>query len=303
MNKIFHVFVSSTYVDLIEERKAVSDMIAKAGFVAEGMEIFPASSQSQMEFIEQIIDRCDYYVLILAGRYGSVDGSGTSYTELEYQYAVDKGIPVLAFLHNDLGSLPNNNVDGDRGKIDAFRDLVSENAIVDFWSEPNELAGKAIAALSHSKNFHPGVGWVRGDSVASEELLKEINDLRKKNNILQSQLEMFDTVDLSKFAQYILVLASKEPDLEISRYLVGDQGSIEVGNKFEIEGKNRREVEELSSAFDELINHHLVRQPYNNASNTFCLTHEGFSEADRLIADLGMSDFTDSSAIKEKVFK
>lgn len=72
MEKIFHVFVSSTYSDLIDERKKVSEAVAKAGFVAEGMEIFPASSQKQMDFIERVIDRCDYYILIVAGRWLSL---------------------------------------------------------------------------------------------------------------------------------------------------------------------------------------------------------------------------------------
>lgn len=55
MDKIFHVFVSSTYTDLIDERKKVSEAVAKAGYVAEGMEIFPASSQKQMNFIKRVL--------------------------------------------------------------------------------------------------------------------------------------------------------------------------------------------------------------------------------------------------------
>lgn len=106
MEKIFHVFVSSTYSDLIDERKKVSEAVAKAGFVAEGMEIFPASSQKQMDFIERVIDRCDYYILIVAGRYGSVSEDGLSYTEKEFRYAKSKGIPVLAFLRGEVDELP-----------------------------------------------------------------------------------------------------------------------------------------------------------------------------------------------------
>ena len=292
MNKIFHVFVSSTYVDLIEERKAVSDMIAKAGFVAEGMEIFPASSQSQMEFIEQIIDRCDYYVLILAGRYGSVDGSGTSYTELEYQYAVEKGIPVLAFLHNDLGSLPNNNVDGDRGKIDAFRDLVSENAIVDYWAEPNELAGKAIAALSHSKNFHPGVGWVRGDSVASEDLLQDINDLRKENRGLNNtvaELTQGNPIDLilSDAAEELLVSAVGG-DGQIHRYTGLRRLSIQTIEREFLSGDDdtvdARSKAKWEAALEELEFHMFI----SDASQSMIeVLHNGFLKADRIISSRG----------------
>jgi len=67
MDKLFHVFVSSTYSDLQEERSRVSEGLSKAGQVPEGMEIFPASSQKQIDFIKSVIDRCDYYVVIVGG--------------------------------------------------------------------------------------------------------------------------------------------------------------------------------------------------------------------------------------------
>lgn len=55
------------------------------------MELFPAIDEDQFEFIKKVIDDCDYYLLIIGGRYGSLSDEGVSYTELEYQYAVSKG--------------------------------------------------------------------------------------------------------------------------------------------------------------------------------------------------------------------
>jgi hypothetical protein len=66
------VFVSSTYADLKDERRQVSETLAKAGFVPAGMELFPAADQQQLEFIQRVIDRCDYYVVMVGGRYGSL---------------------------------------------------------------------------------------------------------------------------------------------------------------------------------------------------------------------------------------
>lgn len=189
MDKIFHVFVSSTYSDLKEERKRVSDSIAKAGFVPEGMEIFPASSQSQMDFIKTVIDRCDYYVLILAGRYGSTADDGVSYTEQEFNYAQSKALPVLAFIHQDVGKLPSANVEGDteaQAKLESFKSRVKQNSMIDFWNNPDELAAKALAALSQSRFSNPGVGWIRANHAASEDLLREVNELRKENEQLKS---------------------------------------------------------------------------------------------------------------------
>lgn len=38
-----------------------------------GMEYFNASDSSQWEVIKSLIRECDYYVLIVAGRYGSIE--------------------------------------------------------------------------------------------------------------------------------------------------------------------------------------------------------------------------------------
>jgi hypothetical protein len=72
MDKVYQVFVSSTYADLADERRRVSETLAKAGYVPAGMELFPATDQKQLEFIKRVIDRCDYYVVIIGGRYGSL---------------------------------------------------------------------------------------------------------------------------------------------------------------------------------------------------------------------------------------
>ena len=61
-----------------------------------GMEIFPAIDEEQLEFIKRIIDDCDYYILIIGGRYGSTTDDGISYTEREYDYAVECGLKIIA---------------------------------------------------------------------------------------------------------------------------------------------------------------------------------------------------------------
>lgn len=50
-------------------------------------------------------------------------------------------------------------------------------------------------ALSLSKTIKtfPAVGWVRADTVGSEELLSELNDIRKENSSLKSRLSELDT--------------------------------------------------------------------------------------------------------------
>ncbi|GAA6210953.1 hypothetical protein NBRC116602_06930 [Hyphomicrobiales bacterium 4NK60-0047b] len=207
MDKLFHVFISSTYSDLIDERKKVSDAVSKAGYVAEGMEIFPASSQKQMDFIERVIDRCDYYFLIIAGRYGSEAEDGQSYTEKEFQYAKSRKIPVLAFIRNDLDKLEVEDIEQDpekQKKLEKFINSFKDDTLVDFWSQPDELAVKALAALSQERATHEGIGWIRGDSAASTAILTEINELRKENSELKNELAqskpspIFEEINLAR---------------------------------------------------------------------------------------------------------
>ena len=49
--------------------------------ISVGMEQLPASSLSQWEYIKKMIDMSDYYLLIVAVKYGSIDpDENISYT-------------------------------------------------------------------------------------------------------------------------------------------------------------------------------------------------------------------------------
>mgnify|MGYP002090170098 CR=1 FL=1 len=54
-----------------------------------------------------MLDSCDYYLLILAGKYGTVDTDGIGFTEKEYDYAIANNIPVMSILVKDIGKLEN----------------------------------------------------------------------------------------------------------------------------------------------------------------------------------------------------
>lgn len=106
MDRKYQVFVSSTYKDLIEERSEVMKSLLELDCIPTGMELFPSADDDQLTYIKKVIDNCDYYVLILGGRYGTLHHSGKSYTHLEYEYALEKDIPIIAFLHSNPNSLP-----------------------------------------------------------------------------------------------------------------------------------------------------------------------------------------------------
>ena len=94
-NKKYQVFVSSTFIDLQEERRKVLDVLLMADCIPAGMEAFVATDDEQFEVIKKVIDLCDYYILIIGQRYGSVNEvTKKSYTEMEYEYAKKIGVPV-----------------------------------------------------------------------------------------------------------------------------------------------------------------------------------------------------------------
>ena len=90
----YQVFVSSTYADLKAERQKVMQTLMQMDCIPAGMELFPATDEKQFEFIKSVIDDCDYYLLIIGGRYGTTTETGISFTEKEYDYAVERGSQV-----------------------------------------------------------------------------------------------------------------------------------------------------------------------------------------------------------------
>lgn len=183
MDKRYQVFISSTYSDLKEERGKVMQTVMSLDCIPAGMEFFTAIDLEQLEFIKRIIDDCDYYILIIGGKYGSMTEDGISYTEQEYNYAVSKGIRVLAFLHENINQLTTDKIELDqnkREKLEAFRDRVKTGRLVQFWSNADDLNGKVAVSLTKTIKTYPAIGWVRGNTPTNEETLQEINELRKE---------------------------------------------------------------------------------------------------------------------------
>ena len=183
MDKRYQVFISSTYSDLKEERSRVMKSIMDMDCIPAGMELFPAVDEEQFEFIKRIIDDSDYYILIIGGRYGSMTENGISYTEMEFDYAMSKRIPVIAFIHNDINNIPAGKVDMDpatRERLEQFREKVKKGRLVKFWNSTECLIAEVIISLSQTIKIRPGVGWVRASVQTNAESLQELNDLRKE---------------------------------------------------------------------------------------------------------------------------
>lgn len=191
MEKKYQIFISSTYTDLLEERTKVRDAILSIMHFPVGMELFGATDEESWKIITDTIDSSDYYILIVGNRYGSVmEGEGISFTEKEFRYANDKGIPILAFVVSDSVNPTVDKVDVEqykREKLDAFKKTVMTGRNIDRWSNPDELAQKVTAALHKQIIRTKRPGWIRGDAIDVEKSLAEILELNKRMRSLEDE--------------------------------------------------------------------------------------------------------------------
>ncbi|WP_321435905.1 DUF4062 domain-containing protein [uncultured Bacteroides sp.] len=196
MEKKYQVFVSSTYEDLKEERQKVMESLLQMNCFPVGMEYFNASDSSQWKVIESLIKECDYYVLIVAGKYGSIEEeSGKSYTQKEFEYAVEQGVPIISFIHKDPQYLPAKYVDSDpkiKEKLEIFKSDVKKR-LCKFWDSADDLASKVILSLNSIIKTNQRTGWVKADEVSSADANKQILSLKKENETLLSQIKFLSS--------------------------------------------------------------------------------------------------------------
>lgn len=193
----FDVFVSSIYEDLKEERKEVTQAILECDCMPLGMEMFPASNLEQWNFIKKVIDKSDIYLTVIAGKYGSLGkdehGRQVGYTEMEFDYALEQGKPILAFLVDSIGELERDRTESDDDRMDLlikFREKVKTGRLVKFYKNKDDLRAKVMGSLNQLKKQIDRGGWVRADEKnvpVLSELAVKLQALEKENAALEEQ--------------------------------------------------------------------------------------------------------------------
>lgn len=179
MDKRYQVFISSTFVDLVDERREVMQALLEMDCMPAGMELFPAGNDDQWTLIKGVIEQSDYYLVILGGRYGSTTEEGISYTEKEYDYAVEIGIPVMGFVIADADAIPVGKTDKNDAaakRLAEFRAKVQTRMTKD-WKDAADLGSKVTRGLMHLIKNNPRPGWVRGDMAMTPETRVKIAEL------------------------------------------------------------------------------------------------------------------------------
>lgn len=190
-------------MDLIEERQSAVSAILKSGHIPAGMELFTAGDQSQWEIIKRWIDESDVYMLILGGRYGSVEAnSGVSYTELEYNYAVESGKPLFAVVITDqalemkVKEHGTSVLETERpSELKLFRELVLSN-MSSFFEDEKDIRLAVMESLPEIAATRDLSGWISGNEVPDtkglvDEIAKlnsEVSNLVKENSELTKKI-------------------------------------------------------------------------------------------------------------------
>ena len=189
MKSKLQVFISSTYLDLKEERQAAVEAILRSGHLPAGMELFTAGDKSQWEIIQRWINESDIYLLILGGKYGAIEPkSGISYTELEYDFAVSLGKPYFAVVISDEGLEEKVKKSGtsviekeNQTKLKEFREKVLSK-ISTFFTDTKDVKLSVLESIPKLESEYELQGWVSAETIPdTKALADEIAKLHTEN--------------------------------------------------------------------------------------------------------------------------
>ena len=195
MDKRYQVFVSSTFEDLQEERKEVMQALLELDCIPAGMELFPASNDDQWTLIKRVIDDCVYYLLIIGGSYGRENESGISYTQMEFEYALETGKPIISFLPKHPERIPSGKCDNDKEKkekLEQFKEKAKKK-LIKYWESPENLGSVVSRSMVRLIKDFPTEGWVKSGSAVDEKSVHEIAKLQRENDELKEKLRMIAT--------------------------------------------------------------------------------------------------------------
>ena len=177
MHKKLQVFVSSTYTDMILERQNAVEAILECGHNPAGMELFAADNKKQFEVIKKWIRDSDVFILILGGRYGSIEpGTRKSYIQREYEYAKHIGKKPIAILLSENG-IRVKIANGDYKITDkeylspeyiSFKERITNSKLCSFFDDVTSLKNCIYNALKNCEETQNYTGWIRADMAEPE---------------------------------------------------------------------------------------------------------------------------------------
>jgi len=175
------------------------EAILAAGHIPAAMEQFSPGDETAWEKIRSWIDESDGFILILGGRYGSIEpSSGKSYVQLEYEYAIEKKRPFFSLVvskehHKKLVRDGGFKFDEREHPVEyaQFKRMVTER-LSRFWSDPKDIQSAIFQKLPERVQRDDLVGWIRADEAPSAEVTNELARLSIENRELKEKQKIFE---------------------------------------------------------------------------------------------------------------
>lgn len=258
------IFVSSSFEDLREHRAAAIRVLRQLGHEVLAMEDLIAASAAPLAKVLEMVDRSEAYVGVFAWRYGYVPGRSadpgvvpppvlidvpgarygqTSITHYEYLRAVQRGLPVMAFLLDEQCAWPPQLIDGfDTGRVGApananeireLREALQMERVVSWFTTPADLEARVSAAVTmagvtRQLNLQPATALdaqagVAGDSSAAIGITNSIINAGDQQRALK-----LDLVTTWWSTRLYLIAALAERLTQVRRILIVNTLSMPV---------------------------------------------------------------------------
>jgi hypothetical protein len=153
---ILRIFISATYTNLKQERFELMKSVLRQGDIPFGMELFPSSSNSVCDIIEKQVKECDIYALMIRNRYGSAKPeTDISYTEWEYNLAVEAKKPIVVFISTECEPI----IDSiNSNKFTKFCEKVKDKHTITYFENNIELVRNFGNAIQNTSDENPMIG-------------------------------------------------------------------------------------------------------------------------------------------------
>jgi hypothetical protein len=144
------VFISGTWRDLPEYHEVVRDACLSLGMLPRRLADMSAQPADVVRGTLDLMDTADVYIGIVAHRYGYLpEGSDISIVQMEYERAVERGIPRLIFmLDNDVPVSPSEIDVGENAlKLNKLKDRLKSEQAVAFFKDAEDLRARVLRGL------------------------------------------------------------------------------------------------------------------------------------------------------------
>ena len=143
------IYISSTFNDLQDQRRATREAVLKMGHQPVAMESYVAEEHRPLEVCLRDVRASDGYIGIFAWRYGYIpENQEKSITHLEYEEAGKQRIPRLIFMLKDDAPWSPKLMDKDDEKIRMFRQLLEKEHVIKYFSNTDGLMAEVTAAVA-----------------------------------------------------------------------------------------------------------------------------------------------------------